>query len=176
MLGIYLLGNIWSKIEQNNEISRTERRSPVVGKVIGQFDTCFSQKTARVQLYAKDAESEISANTWDCFQHYTVHYWRSRQWTMIAIFLGTEEPKSTISMRVLLVYKIILIVYWNVTTKVWLHAVHCAQSTANHRKKSGVGYPDEFTSCAQCTTATLALYETKPQFCTPEAHQLPLMK
>ena len=52
MLGIYLLGNIWLKIEQNNEISRTERRSPVVGKVIGQFDTCFSQKdSSRATLF-----------------------------------------------------------------------------------------------------------------------------
>ena len=80
---------------------------------------------------------------------------------------GDWTAKSTISRWVLLVYKIILIVYWNVTTNVWLHAVHCAK----HRRNSGVGYPDEFTSCAQCTTATLALYETKPQFCTTEAHQ-----
>ena len=32
LLGIYLLGNIWSEIKSNNEISRPERRSPVVGK------------------------------------------------------------------------------------------------------------------------------------------------
>ena len=41
MLGIYLLGNIRSKFEQNYGISRTQRGSPVVGKIVGQFDTCF---------------------------------------------------------------------------------------------------------------------------------------
>ena len=117
---------------------------------------------------------QMSAQINWIFQHYTVHDWRSRQWTMIAIFVGTEEPKSTISRWVLLVYEIILIVYWNVTTNVWLHAVHCA----NHRRNSGVGYPDEFTSWVQCTT----LYShTRPvrneiTVCTTEAHQLLLMK
>ena len=41
MLGIYLLGNIRSKFEQNYGISRTQRGSQVVGKIVGQFDTCF---------------------------------------------------------------------------------------------------------------------------------------
>ena len=35
-------------------------------KLLGKtFDTCFSLETARVQLHAKDAESEISANKWN---------------------------------------------------------------------------------------------------------------
>ena len=98
---VKLLGNLTHVSHKRQLVCNSMRRTQ-------------SQKSAQIHVFF--------------FSTYTVHDWKSRQWTMIAIFLGTEERKSNISRWVLLVYKLILIVYWNVTTNMWLRCtVHSQQ-------------------------------------------------
>ena len=162
MLGIYLLGNIRSKFEQNNGISRTQRGSPFVGKVVGQFHWHVFLANDSSRATPCEGRRVRDQHKYMEFFNITPYTTEGQGVDDDCYIPGTEEPKSTISRWVLLVYKIILLSIETLQRTCGCGALSTV-TAANHRRRSGVGYPDEFTRCCAPCAATLALYyETKP--------------
>ena len=163
MLGIYLLGNIRSKFEQNNGISRTQRGSPFVGKVVGQFHWhvfLANDSSRATPCEGRSFRDQHKYMEFFNITPYTTEGHVSGRWLLYSWDWRALEYHFKVSSFGLQNYLNCLLKRYNGTCGCGALSTVTA---ANHRRRSGVGYPDEFTRCCAPCAATLALYyETKP--------------